>query len=128
MMRGVAVWVLIMLIETLHGVLRGLFLAPHVGEETASRIGWPVGLALVFLVSLLTIRWTGITGASSLLRLGAVWALLTVGFELLIGVLRGLDHGQLLAALDPRTGSIPYSAIVMFLAPLMADRFRRWSR
>lgn len=128
MMRGVAVWVLIMLIETLHGVLRGLFLAPHVGEETASRIGWPVGLALVFLVSLLTIRWTGITGASSLLRLGAVWALLTVGFELLIGVLRGLDQAQLLAALDPRTGSIPYSAIVMFLAPLMADRFRRWSR
>lgn len=125
MMRGVAVWVLIMLIETLHGVLRGLFLAPHVGEETASRIGWPVGLALVFLVSLLTIRWTGITRTSSLLRLGGVWALLTVAFELLIGVLRGLDQGQLLAALDPRTGSIAYSAIAILLAPLAADWLRR---
>ncbi|MFM8747933.1 MAG: hypothetical protein ACKOED_14900 [Aestuariivirga sp.] len=125
MKRGLAVWLLIMLIETAHGMLRGLFLAPYVGEETASRIGWPIGLALVFLVSVLTIRWIGVTGAAPLARLGALWAVLTAGFELLIGVLRGLDASQLLAALDPRTGSIPYSAAVMLLTPLAADWLRR---
>lgn len=125
MARGLAVWLLIMLVETMHGVLRGLFLAPRVGEDAASRIGWPVGLALVLAVSVLTIRWIGVTGAAPLLRLGALWAALTVAFEMLIGLARGLDQGQLLAALDPRTGSIPYSAAVMLLAPLAADWLRR---
>lgn len=125
MARGLAVWLLIMLIETTHGVLRGVFLVPYVGEETASRIGWPVGLALVLLVSALTIRWIGVTGAAPLLRLGALWAVLTAGFELLIGVARGLDHIQLLASLDPRSGSVPYSAAAMLLAPLAADWLRR---
>lgn len=125
MKRGLTVWLLIMLIETLHGVLRGLFLTPRVGEEMASRIGWPVGLALVFGVSLLAIRWTGIAGIAPLLRLGAVWAVLTVAFELLIGAARGLNEAQLIAALDPRTGSIAYSAAVMLLTPLAADWLRR---
>ncbi len=125
MARGLAVWLLIMLVETMHGVLRGLFLAPRVGEDAASRIGWPVGLALVLAVSVLTIRWIGVTGAAPLLRLGALWAALTAAFEMLIGLARGLDQGQLLAALDPRTGSIPYSAAVMLLAPLAADWLRR---
>lgn len=125
MKRGLAVWLLIMLIETAHGVLRGLFLAPYVGEEAASRIGWPIGLALVILVSVLTIRWIGVTGAAPLLRLGAVWAVLTAGFELLIGVARGLDNVQLLASLDPRSGSVLYSAAAMLLAPLAADWLRR---
>lgn len=125
MKRGLAVWLLIMLIETAHGVLRGLFLTPYVGWETASRIGWPIGLALVILVSVLTIRWIGVTGAAPLLRLGAVWAVLTAGFELLIGVARGLDNVQLLASLDPRSGSVLYSAAAMLLAPLAADWLRR---
>jgi hypothetical protein len=124
MARGIAVWLLIMLAETAHGVVRGMFLSPHLGEY-AARIGWPVGMVLVVLVSVLAIRWTQISGPAALLRLGAVWAVLTVAFELMIGDLRGLDHAQLADALNPRTGTIAYSALVMLLAPLAADWLRR---
>jgi hypothetical protein len=125
MARGIAVWLLIMLAETAHGVVRGMFLSPHLGEDAAARIGWPVGMVLVVLISVLAIRWTQISGPAALLRLGAVWAVLTVAFELMIGALRGLDHAQLADALNPRTGTIAYSALVMLLAPLMADWLRR---
>ncbi len=125
MARGIAVWLLIMLAETAHGVVRGMFLAPSLGEDAATRIGWPVGMVLVLLVSVLAIRWTHISGLGALLRLGAVWAVLTVAFELAVGALRGFDHAQLAEALNPRTGSIAYSALVMLMVPLAADWLRR---
>ena len=98
MARGLLVWLLIMLVETVHGVLRGLLLVPRVGEEAAARIGWPIGLALVLLVSILTIRWTRVEGPRGLLAMGALWAILTIAFEIIIGLMRG--HGGLPLSAD----------------------------
>lgn len=122
--RGLAVWLLIMLAETAHGVLRGLFLVPLAGERAAGLIGWPVGMAIVFGVSLLAIRWTGLDSARRLLGLGAAWAVLTMIFEAGIGVLRGMDAAQILAAFNPLSGTVLYSAAVMLAAPWLAARLR----
>ena len=124
MARGLLVWLIIMLVESIHGVLRGLVLTPRLGEEASSRIGWPIGLLLVLLVSYLAIRWTGLRRTRDLLVLGAIWAVLTAGFEVAVGIARGMGNETILAALHPATGTIPYSALVMFLAPLVAARLR----
>jgi len=124
MTRGLLLWLIIMLVETVHGVLRGAFLVPLVGAEAAARIGWPVAAMLVMIVAVLTIRWTALRTASALLGLGAAWAALTVLFELLIGALRGLDAQALLSALNPLTGSIVWTAAMMLVAPLLAARLR----
>lgn len=122
--RGLLVFLLIMAVETVHGVLRGLFLTPRVGEEMAARIGWPVGLIIVMLLTFLTIRWTGIRGAGPLLTLGAIWAVLAVAFEVLIGMLRGMGTPEIMAELNPLSGTIPYSAAVMLIAPLLTAKLR----
>ena len=124
MARGLLVWLLIMAVETVHGVLRGLLLAPRVGEAAASRIGWPIGMVLVMAVSMLAVRWTGLRGTRSLLALGAAWAVLTIFFEIMIGLLRGMAPGAVLAELNPASGLMLYSGAVMFLAPLIAARLR----
>lgn len=124
MARGLLVWLLIMLVETIHGVLRGLLLVPRLGEETAARIGWPVAALLVLAIATATIRWTGLSGTRALLGLGGVWAAFSIVFELGIGRLRGLDAAALATALDPRSGSIPWSAALMLLAPFLAARLR----
>jgi hypothetical protein len=123
--RGLAVWLFIMLVETLHGLLRGLLLVPRVGEETAGRIGWPIGLVIVLGISIALAPWMAIRDTSALLRLGGLWAVLTLIFELTIGLLRGLDLPRLLAELNPLAGGLTiYSLAVMFLAPLLAARLR----
>ena len=122
--RGLLVWLLIMLVETAHGVLRGVFLVPRIGADAAGRIGWPMAALVVLAIATLTLRWTGLAGRASLLRLGIAWAVLTVLFELLIGALRGLDSEELLAALNPLTGSVAWTAAVMLLAPLAASWLR----
>ncbi len=122
--RGLLIWLVIMLVETLHGVLRGALVVPRIGTAAAERVGWPVAAVLVLVIAALLIRWTGIRGTPALLRLGAAWAVLTVGFEFLVGILRGLDGQALLAALDPRSGTVAWSAVLMLLAPLLAARLR----
>ena len=125
MLRGPAIWVLIMLIETAHGVLRGLLLVPLTGERMAGLIGWPVGAVIVMAVSLLTIRWSGLARRAELLRLGGVWALLTGCFEIAIGLLRGLDAQGLWNEINPLSGGLMvYSLVLMAVAPLMAARLR----
>jgi predicted anti-sigma-YlaC factor YlaD len=124
MARGLLVFLLIMAVETVHGVLRGLFLAPRVGEEMAGRIGWPVALVLVLLIAWATIRWIGLRGTRELVALGAAWAVLTIAFEVMIGMLRGMGMPEIMAELNPLTGTIPYSAAVMLIAPWAAARLR----
>ncbi|MCX7346704.1 MAG: hypothetical protein NTU78_13365 [Alphaproteobacteria bacterium] len=114
-----------MLVETLHGLLRGLLLVPRVGEEVAGRIGWPIGLVIVLGISLALAPWMAIRDTSALLRLGGLWAVLTLIFEVTIGLLRGLDLPRLLAESNPLAGGLAiYSLAIMFLAPLLAARLR----
>ena len=122
--RGLLIWLLIMLVETIHGVLRAALLAPRIGAAAADRLGWPVAAMLVLVVATLAARWIGLGLTGQLLRLGAAWAVLTVGFEIIIGLLRGLDMPALLDALNPLTGNVAWSAALMCLAPLLAARLR----
>lgn len=126
MFRGVMVWLVIMAAETVHGILRGWLLVPRVGAEAANRIGWPIGAVIVIGGALLFARWIGLRETSALLRLGLVWAALSLAFELGIGLLRGLGLPGLMAELDPaRGGLLLYGLAVMAVAPLAAARLRR---
>lgn len=126
MSRGFLVWLLIMTLETIHGVLRGLLLAPHLGEAMARRVGWPIAMIIVLVVSYLCIRWTGLRGTSTLLQLGAIWALSTFAFEVVIGFFRGLDWAAIGDEVNPLAGGLMvYSLIVMMLAPFVAATLRR---
>lgn len=125
MARGLLVWLLIMLVETAHGVLRGILLVPRIGEEAAARLGWPIGLILVLAISYLCIRWTRVSGSRQLLLLGAAWALLTIAFEVMIGLMRGMDLSRIMADINPLSGTILYSGAVMLVAPLATNRLRR---
>ena len=125
MSRGLIVWLIIMAAETAHGILRGLFLVPRVGEVLSSRIGWPVGMVIVLGIAALMARWVGFRDTPSLLRLGVLWAILTFLFEVAIGVLRGLDGPAIWAAINPLAGGLMvYSLAVMLVAPLAAARLR----
>jgi hypothetical protein len=126
MFRGLLVWLIIMVVETIHGVLRGLLIVPHTGERMAARIGWPIGAILVLVVSYLTVRWNGIRHSQGLLRLGIVWTILTFAFEIAIGLLRGFGKEQLWAEINPASGGLMiYSLAVMLFAPLLAARLRK---
>ncbi len=125
MTRGLVLWLIIMAAETVHGILRGLFLVPAMGEAAAGRIGWPIGAVVVLGITLLLIRWTGLRTLRALMMLGLVWAGLTFVFEILIGLLRGMDAARIAAEINPLSGGLLiYSLVLMGLAPLIAAKIR----
>ena len=54
--RALAVWLSIAIAETVHGVLRGLWLTPRVGEAMAQRIGLALGSIIVLGIATMSSR------------------------------------------------------------------------
>ena len=56
LLRGLAVWLLNIAVETVHGVLRTALLAPVVGDFRARQYGVVTGSLLIFAVTYFCIR------------------------------------------------------------------------
>ena len=83
--RSLAVWLLIIVAEILHGILRAIVLVPMVGEFRSNQIGVFTGSAIIVVIAYLTIRWIGAKRANEVLLVGLIWLVLTVAFEVLFG-------------------------------------------
>lgn len=123
--RGLAVWLLIILVESVHGTLRQLFLAPVIGDFEARRLAVFTGIVLIFLVALLTIRWMAMRDRGDLLKLGALWVVLTGAFEVTLGRALGFGWSRILEDYDLRHGGLMGIGLAaMLLTPMVAARIR----
>jgi hypothetical protein len=124
--RALAVWVLIALVEIVHGSLRRILLVPRVGEWRSAQIGAVVGALLILGVALLAIRWMGARSTGTLLGIGLLWLVLMLSFEFLAGRhLAGFSWERILSEYDLRRGGLlSLGMLVLALSPLLAARIR----
>jgi hypothetical protein len=124
--RPFVVWIVIILAESVHGVLRQLFLTPIIGDLRARQIGVLVGSLLVFAIALLFSRWLSARTLRAQLAVGLAWVVLTVAFELGLGVLLGLPRERIVADYDVAAGGfMAFGLLFMLLAPALAARLRQ---
>lgn len=125
-LRALYVWLLIAAAESLHGLLRQLFLEISFGDRLTHQIGVAVGSWLVFIIALATIKWIGARQTAALLAIGAIWAALTFAFETVLSRLfvdRSL--AEVIADYDPNRGGLMLvGLIVTAISPLAAARLR----
>lgn len=124
--RSVFVWLVFILVETLHGIARGVFVAPYTGDLLSRQIGVVSGSILIFVTVLGLIKWLGITERAALLGVGIFWVVLTVVFEFALGYFAmGMPLNEIIAAFDSRLGSLmPFGLAFLALSPLIAARLR----
>ena len=123
--RAVAVWLLIAALETVHGIVRGLWLEPALGAVAAQRLGFALGSVLVVAVAWATSRWLGAATRAEQLLAGLMWLLLMLGFELAIGRARGFGWARIAAEFDPRQGGFMlFGLLLMWLAPMLGAWLR----
>lgn len=124
--RGLAVWLLIMLAESVHGTLRQLFLAPLVGDFTARRIAFFVGLLLILAITYFFIRWINAASVKAFLAVGGMWMILTAIFEFGLGrLVLNYSWERLLEDYDvSRGGLMGFGLVFMFFAPYLAAKLR----
>jgi hypothetical protein len=105
--RAVAAWFVLVAAESIHGVLRVLFLTPYVGDFRARQIAVFSGSLIVLAIAWLFINWIGARTVSSLVGVGAVWLLLTIAFEVGLGrFVLNYSWGRLLEDYDLSKGGL----------------------
>ena len=124
--RGLVIWLLIMIAESVHGIIRRLMLEPLIGDGRARQFSVFTGVLLIFVITLMSIRWIRLTTTAQLLLLGFLWVMLTLAFEFLVGMFAfGYSLDRISEDLDPRRGGLMgFGLIFMLVIPLIAARLR----
>jgi hypothetical protein len=124
--RVVAVWMSIMLAETAHGVVREIFIAPAIGDLHARQVGVAIGCVFVFIIAWSTIRWMRVVTARAQIQAGVLWVVLTLAFEILLGLALNLGWARILSDYDPARGGFMLAGLVfMLFAPRLTAKMRR---
>jgi len=126
LLRGLVVWVVIMLAEVLHGMARVALLQPYVGDFRARQTAVFTGSVIFLCIAILFVRWLRAERVYQLLGVGLLWSGLTFLFEILFGRLvmrysweRLASDYNLLAG-----GLLPIGLFVLLMSPLIAARVR----
>ena len=124
--RSLAVWLLIIVAEIVHGILRAVLLVPIVGEFRSNQIGVFTGSAIILVIAYLTIRWIGAKRPIELLLVGFIWLVLTVAFEIFFGrLVLGLDWENIFAGYNiAKGGLMPLGLLILLFSPMMASTLR----
>lgn len=128
-LRAVVVWLVIIAVETVHGVLRTLLLVPLVGDFPARRVSVLTGSLLIFGVVWVFVRWIAAVTRLQLLGVGLLWVVLTVLFEIALGrYALGLSWDRIAEDYDvARGGLLGFGLLFMAAAPTLAAKLRRRS-
>lgn len=125
-LRALTVWFLIIFAESIHGMLRQIFLAPLVGDFPARLLAVFTAMLVIFLITYIFIRWIAAPTQKSLLSIGLIWVVLTVLFEFILGFLiLGYTWERMFEDYDiSRGGLMGFGLLFMFFAPYLADKLR----
>lgn len=125
-MRAVGAWLMIAVLESVHGTLRQLFIAPAIGDLPSRQLGVLTASALILLVAWLTVRWRDAGTRQAQLQTGALWVVLMLAFEFGLGTALGYPLERLLADYRLAQGGLmPLGMLFMFFAPALAATRRR---
>jgi hypothetical protein len=125
-LRAIAVWIVLIFAEILHGIARGAFLVPQVGEFRSGQIGVFTGSLIILAIALVFVRWIGASRSSQLLGVGILWLCLTLAFEFSFGhFVVGASWERLAADYNVVEGGLlPFGMVVLMLSPLITGKVR----
>jgi hypothetical protein len=124
-LRAFLVWLIIIATETCHGILRNLYLAPRIGDFRARQIGVFIATLLIFIISIVFIKFIKASGKKQLLFIGIAWVILSLIFELSLGRLLHLSRERILSDYNLLKGGLmPIGLILNAFSPLAAAKIR----
>lgn len=125
-LRGFAVWLIIIFAESLHGIARVIFLEPQIGDFRARQIAVFTGILIIFTISYLLIGWLRATNNFQLIAIGFLWFVLTLGFEISLGrfVMR-VSWERVFSDYNIfKGGLLPIGLLFLLFSPLIAAKLK----
>jgi hypothetical protein len=114
--RAFLAWVALAMVMFANGTVRAVVLQPRLGEHLARQVAVGSGVIIVFTAALLLVRSLEAPSGAELLKIGALWLVLTLSFEFGMGLVAGASWDEMLADYDVLSGRlwplIPLSTLV----------------
>jgi hypothetical protein len=125
--RALAVWLVLLVVESIHGTFRRLVLEPWMGDFSARQISVFTGSMLILITTYLLVDWIRARTARQLTLVGAMWLALTFAFEIGIGrAVLNYSWTRVLSDFDLLHGGLlGIGLVIMGLAPRMMASLRR---
>ena len=126
LVKSIVIWLLFILVESLNGTIRTLWLVPSLGDIQAHQVSFITGSIVVVAIATLFIPWLHASRISQLLGVGLLWLGLTVAFEVALGrFILGYSWTQIAADYNLFQGGLmPLGLVWLMLSPLMATKLR----
>jgi hypothetical protein len=123
---AVASWLVIVLAETLHGILRMAFLTPRLGDRRARQVGVFSGSVIILTIGWYLVPWIEPRSVKESLSAGALWVILMLAFELALGrLVLGYSWQRLTEDYNLCNGGfLGLGMMVLFLTPLITAKLR----
>lgn len=83
--KSLVMWLALLLAMMVNGFFRGLVLQPRLGEHVARQVASLLGVCIILALTGPFVERLGSPGSARLLGVGALWLVLTIAFELLLG-------------------------------------------
>jgi len=126
--RAFATWFFIAVAESIHGILRRIFILPVIGDLRAHQVGMLVGCLIIFTVAWACIRWIGARTFSEQLKVGAFWMVLMAIFEVSLGLAFGYSQKRIFSDYNVVEGRLMiFGMMFMLFAPALAAKARGFS-
>ncbi len=121
------VWFLLMLAETIHGTARIFLLVPLMGDFRARQVAVFTGALIIFSITLLLIKWIKPATRWQWAGIGAGWLLLTVCFEVTLGlVVFNMPPERIAEDYNLTAGGLmPIGLLLMSITPYLAAKLRK---
>lgn len=126
--RAIAVWLLIIVVETINGILRQLFIIPLIGDLPARQLGVFVGSLCILLIAWASYGWVGARNFIDQMIVGFIWVLLMVIFEISLGLGLGYSFSRIASDYNLLEGGFMlFGLLILLFAPFLASRVRgKW--
>ena len=123
--KAFAIWILIAIAESIHGIIRQFFIAPVIGDLPARQVGVLIGSAIIFAIAWACIRWIGAKSFAEQFRIGLFWVVLIITFEFSLGVMLGDSLERMLSDYNMAEGGfMGFGMVFMLFAPALAAKAR----
>jgi hypothetical protein len=124
--KGMVVWLVFIVLESLNGIVRIIWLTPALGVIWAEYLAFGTGSVLLLAIATLFIRWLKISQRSQLLKVGLLWMFLTLVFEITLGrTIFKYSWQDIAANFNVFKGKLlPVELLLLCLAPAIATKLR----
>ena len=126
--RAFTTWLYIAVAESIHGILRRIYILPVIGDLRAHQVGMLVGCLIIFAVAWACIRWIGAKTFSEQFKVGAFWMVLMAIFEVSLGLAFGYSQDHIFSYYNVVEGRLMiFGLMFMLFAPALAAKARGFS-